>query len=132
MYLTKGTRQLLTLLFQANVTAFRLPLESLTASIALALFVWVTETKNYENFKKQSFHDKNKKAYPKDSPYHACPGVVQMVFEVDMRRIYQFSYDAKIDKPINMTKKKAAEIETAVDTVCRLKKYGYLVTVRVF
>lgn len=88
-------------------------------------FIWITEAKNYESFKKQSFHDKNKKAYSKDSPYRAYPGVVQMVFEVDMKRNYQFSYDAKIDKPINMTnKKKAAEIETAVDTVYKLRKHG--------
>jgi hypothetical protein len=62
-------------------------------------FVWLVEKGAYENFKKQDFHNKNKRVYRKNSPLrNYFKGVQQLAFEIDMRRIYEFHHAQKKDK----------------------------------
>lgn len=79
-------------------------------------FVWVVEKGAYESFKKQDFHNKNKRVYKKNSPLRTYfKGVQQKVFEVDLRRIYEFHHAQKQEKYVEMTSKTAVEkLEKAV------------------
>lgn len=67
-------------------------------------FVWMIEASQFDSFVKQDFHGKRKKAYPVNSPLRSSyPGVEQVAFEIDMKRIYKFHTGQRRKKAIDMT-----------------------------
>ena len=80
-------------------------------------FVWIVEAGNFDTYVKQNYHGTNKKAYQDHQLKTTYPGVDQYVFEIDIRRIYQFHSTLKVTKPVNMTKK-VDELQK------KLKTYG--------
>ena len=81
-------------------------------------FVFIVEPPVFEIFKKQTFQGTEKEPYRTVSLRDTYPGMVQRVFEVDMRTLYQFHESLKSNKPINMTKENMLnKLENAVKKV---------------
>jgi hypothetical protein len=79
-------------------------------------FIWVVDKGVYEKFKKQDFHDNQKRVYKKDSPLrNYFNDVQQKVFEVDLRRIYGFRDAQRRERRVDMTSRsKVQELEKAI------------------
>ena len=81
-------------------------------------FVFIVEPPVFAIFKKQPFEGTKKEPYKTVSLRDTYPGIVQRVFEVDMRTVYQFHETLKSSKPLNMTHEKMlTKLENAVKKV---------------
>ena len=89
-------------------------------------FVFIVEAAVYDKFRKP-FHGKNKESYKIPSLRDNYPGLVQRVFEIDMRSVYQFHEAHKTDGAIDMTKQKTL---TKIQNAVQRRTFGESVDVK--